>query len=92
MNEPPVAAQEPEQRSVIELLNITPPPDTPVREEPIAAPIDAQPKALAASALAKPPPRRKPKPDKIKAKDKTHRGGRGGKKKHKQKGGKSKSK
>jgi hypothetical protein len=91
-NEPPAAAQVPEQRSIIELLNITPLPNTPAPEERISAPLDAQPKALAASALAKPsPPRGKPKPDKIKAKDKTHRGGRGGKKKHKPKSGKSKS-
>jgi hypothetical protein len=92
-DKPTPAAQEPEQRSVIDLLNIAPRHDTPAREKPASEPIDIQPRALAASALSRPsPPRHNPKPDKIKATDKTHRGGRGGKKKHKQKHAKSKSK
>ena len=91
-DETPIAAQQPEQRSVIDLLDIAARHETPSREEPDSEPVDAQPKALAASALSKPsPPRLKPKPGKIKAKDKTHRGGRGGKKKHRQKHTKSKS-
>jgi hypothetical protein len=90
--EPPVAAQEPAQRSVIDLLNIAPQRATPAEaeDEPVSAPVDVQPKALA---LTKPsPPRYRSKPDKVEAKDKTRRGGRGGKKKHKQKRVKSKSK
>jgi len=91
--EPPVAAQQPEQRRVIDLLDIAPRHETPARGEPASESVDSQPKALAASALSQPTaPRHTPKPDKMKATDKTHRGGRGGKKKHKQKHAKSKSK
>ena len=91
--EPPVAAQQPEQRRVIDLLDIAPRHETPARGEPASESVDSQPKALAASALSQPTaPLHTPKPDKMKATDKTHRGGRGGKKKHKQKHAKSKSK
>jgi hypothetical protein len=87
------AAQQPEQRSVIDLLDIAPGGDTPPEEEPVSAPVDVQPRALAASALSEPSaPELKSKPDKMKAKDKTHRGGRGGKKKPTPKHAKSKSK
>jgi hypothetical protein len=68
--------------------------EAPAQAHPVAEEVTAPPKALAASALSKPAaaPRAKPKPDKIKATDKTHRGGRGGKKKRKQRGKKSESK
>lgn len=92
-DERPVATREPVQRSVIDLLDITPGRGTPPEAKRVAVPTDVQPQALAASALSEPyAPRLKSKPDKLKAKDKTHRGGRGGKKKSKPKHAKSKSK
>lgn len=90
LDQSPVIAQKPEQQTIVDFPDMTPR-DTPAQAEPVLAPIDAQPKALAASALTK-PPSRKLKGDKPEAKDKTRRGARGGKKKHKQKSTKSKSK
>ena len=60
----------------------------PAPEEPVAAPVDIQPRALAASALTK-PPSRKVKADKTEPREKARRGSRGGKKKGKAKRSKS---
>jgi hypothetical protein len=71
-----------------DLPEASPPQESVSRWQPVAA-IDPEPRALAASALTR-PPAKKPKDKKIETKAKTHRGHRGGKKKSKQKGAKSK--
>jgi hypothetical protein len=88
------AAQESEEKAVIEFQDKTPSPEAPVQKQGVSAWVDTAPKALAASALSKPMPASggKAKGDKTQAKEKTRRGGRGGKKTRKQKSGKSKSK
>jgi hypothetical protein len=89
-----LTAQQFEEKTVIEFPDKTPPPEAPVQKLAVSVSVDTVPKALAASALSKPLPASggKAKGDKTQPKEKTRRGGRGGKKKHKQKSAKSKSK
>jgi hypothetical protein len=69
---------------VVDFPDSPPPHEIPAEEKRVAAPLDTQPRALAASALTK-PPSRKVKADKGEAKEKARRGRRGGKKKRKAK-------
>jgi hypothetical protein len=87
-------AQQFEEKAVIEFQDKTPSPEAPVQKQAVSVSVDTVPKALAASALSKPLSASggKAKGDKAQVKEKTRRGGRGGKKKHKQLSGKSKSK
>ncbi|HEY8277937.1 MAG TPA: hypothetical protein VIG52_13280 [Methyloceanibacter sp.] len=81
LDEPSVTAQEPQRQSIVDFPH-TMPRETPAEQRPASATIDSQPRVLAASALTK-PPSRKVKADKMQAKEKTRRGGRGGNKKRK---------